>query len=77
MIINAFWLVVELLALFGGVSFGLALLQRRIGNARLKGLPTVAVLGCCWWLLIFLVATGFVCPIGGDSLGGRRGCRGR
>ena len=58
MISDAVWLVAELLALFGGVSFGLALLQRRIGAARLKGLmgttPVVAALRG--------IAVGFITP---------------
>ncbi len=58
MIGEAVWLLVELLALFLGVSFGLNLLQRRIGNARLRGLmgatPLVAALRG--------IAVGFITP---------------
>ncbi len=45
---DALWLFVELLALFVGVSFGLALVRRRLGDDRLRslmGLPR-SVLPC-------------------------------
>ena len=38
MIRDAVWLFVELLALFLGVSFGLKLLRRRLGDDRLRTL---------------------------------------
>lgn len=58
MIGEAVWLLLELLALFIGVSFALNLLQRRIGNTRLKALmgatPLMAALRG--------IAVGFVTP---------------
>ena len=38
MIRDALWLFGELLVLFLGVSFGLALLRRRLGDDRLRSL---------------------------------------
>ncbi|MDE0288679.1 MAG: permease [bacterium] len=58
MIRDALWLFAELLVLFVGVSFGLALLRRRLGDERLRSLMgatpiTAALRG---------IAIGFITP---------------
>lgn len=58
MIRDALWLFTELLVLFLGVSFGLSLLRRRLGDDRLRSLmgvsPTAAALRG--------IAIGFITP---------------
>jgi len=58
MISDAIWLFVELLALFLGVSFVLNLLQRRLGNARLKTLMGASPLKAA----LRGIAVGFITP---------------
>ena len=58
MIGDAIWLFVELLALFIGVSFALNLLQRRLGNARLKTLMGASPLKAA----LRGIAVGFITP---------------
>ena len=55
---EAIWLFVELLALFLGVSFALNLLQRRLGNTRLKTLMGASPLKAA----LRGIAVGFITP---------------
>ena len=58
MISDALWLFLELLVLFLGVSFGLSMLHRRIGGARLRALMGVTPLKAA----LRGIAVGFVTP---------------
>jgi len=58
MIGDAIWLFVELLALFLGVSLALNLLQRRLGNTRLKTLMGASPLKAA----LRGIAVGFITP---------------